>query len=48
MNVTSLEIISKSKRMLIEPTEITEIRNRDVKARDVLTVGPVQSVSFDF
>ena len=32
VNATSLDIISNEKRMTIEPTEITEIRNRDVKA----------------
>ena len=32
VNVTSLDIISNEKRMTIQPTEITEIRNRDVKA----------------
>ena len=32
VNATSLDIISNEKRMTIEPTEITEIRNRDVKS----------------
>ena len=31
VNATNLELISNQKRIIIEPSEVTEIRNRDVK-----------------
>ena len=47
INVTSLELISNQKRVIIEPSEISEIRNRGVKPFKLGLVLQFKSILID-